>query len=494
MGRGRFLSGCLLVACIAIGSSAGAQDDGSAPSPNAKESVAAALTRQALDARADGDIWGAAGYLEKAVASEPTARRLAELGATYWMGADALYRSGSGRSPGGGQAINNALMDGLRTLNQSLEMEETASALIYLGLVKRYMGRPTEGYRHMERAIEKAPRSPLVLRIFGKENLGGKAYEKAEKLFVRLLVVSPDDAEAHFLLGQARYNIVGKADASGRSLVAALKLDPTLDGPYRYLSGLYLGRGLHVQMLHALDEVIAARPEARRAARLRARTLAEKGEPEKAVQAYEALIESDGADEASRIALAYHLAASRLRRFDEAVPHLMAILDGESSESARGQSTSLLHWMVGDTIRREDFPAALRILDAWCRAEPENGFVWANRGATLRRLGNYAEAARSYESARAARPFDPQVPNDLALVRLAQGKVDRAIVLLNAALEIDADHLDSLENLGILARARGDLEDAARWFRRAYDVALARDLDSRSKFRRYLDLVSTTAR
>ena len=306
--------------------------------------------------------------------------------------------------------------------------------------------------------------------------------------------MAPDDAEAHFGLGRSRYNQLDKLPAAEAALVDTLIRDPEHEGAYAHLRAAYLNRGLYVQMIAALDRVLATHPAAVTARMWRAVTLRDRGDLDEARRAFEALLADAPDAHLVRVRLA-HLLAVDLKRTDEALPHLRRVLEGEAvAEEITEAATTMISVIIQGAITRGEHESALVALDVWKLADPENGLVWANRGTVLRRLGRYAEAARSYESARVLRPFDPSVPNDLALVRLAEGKTEAVKALFREALEIDPDHLDALENLGILARVEGDLEAARRAFRHAFDVAVARDLPDRSRYRRYLDLVSPLGR
>ena len=84
--------------------------------------------------------------------------------------------------------------------------------------------------------------------------------------------------------------------------------------------------------------------------------------------------------------------------------------------------------------------------------------------------GRLLEAERLYKRLAAERPADAMLLSRLGAALAGQGKLVEALAALRRALEIDADLVDALNNIGIVHRLQGRAEAAAEAFNRALAI------------------------
>jgi tetratricopeptide (TPR) repeat protein len=131
-----------------------------------------------------------------------------------------------------------------------------------------------------------------------------------------------------------------------------------------------------------------------------------------------------------------------------------------------------MNGVIGVAVSRardRKFADALVLYREVIAKDPSNGWARLGEPLCLRNLGQYEQAAASYEAGIAALPDDPrlqmQLMNDYALMLDAHGERAKAQDLYEQAL--GGGSADAGENLGIIAyRDRHDLELAARYFAR----------------------------
>lgn len=96
--------------------------------------------------------------------------------------------------------------------------------------------------------------------------------------------------------------------------------------------------------------------------------------------------------------------------------------------------------------------------------------VWFLHGWALRRLGRYEEALQSFETALELNPDHVDTLNERALCLLELGYVHQAQDTWQRALELEPLNVKILSNLGIAYLKAGKNEDAAAYFRSVLDI------------------------
>ncbi len=118
--------------------------------------------------------------------------------------------------------------------------------------------------------------------------------------------------------------------------------------------------------------------------------------------------------------------------------------------------------------------ASVGLFEILARARPKDAQAQNNYANSLRFAGRYDESERAYLATIALFPSEGQLRNDYALLLDVLGRNDEATKVLAEAHELDPANNDSMENLGFLARAKGDRDLALLWFRKAHATLVAR--------------------
>lgn len=222
------------------------------------------------------------------------------------------------------------------------------------------------------------------------------------------------------------------------------------------VSDLLLENGDPGSAVRFFSQRLASEPDnpAYRRALARAQTRA--GALAEAAGGYRRLVESDGATDDDRIALA--LLQIRLDRWTDARDTAAALPAGLDTERAH-----MLTALLADNAHDWETADAAYARAAALSTAPAT--VYNNWGVSLMARGAYAEASRRFETALAAdsRPF--VLKNNLALSRALAGD------FTPPRLDItDAEKAMILHNLGVVAESRGDRAQARRLYAAAVET------------------------
>jgi tetratricopeptide (TPR) repeat protein len=145
-------------------------------------------------------------------------------------------------------------------------------------------------------------------------------------------------------------------------------------------------------------------------------------------------------------------------------------------------AVGLLQTMVSGHVADRTLARAEALTRTILRFRPEDGREWSNLGLFLRDQGRYRESHLAYRTAVRLAPDHAQVLNDAAVVLHYHLRRPReAEELYRRAVELDPATVDALENLGVLAFDRNDLDQAEAWFRKVLHLE-----PQRRKARTYL--------
>jgi tetratricopeptide (TPR) repeat protein len=100
-------------------------------------------------------------------------------------------------------------------------------------------------------------------------------------------------------------------------------------------------------------------------------------------------------------------------------------------------------------------------------ALPETSGNLAALGEALLREGNRPAARRTLEKALRVDRTHPVTLNALAVLHASEGRLDRALTLLDASRKANPDHPLTWLNLGVTWEAKGDRTRAAQCYREA---------------------------
>jgi tetratricopeptide (TPR) repeat protein len=128
-----------------------------------------------------------------------------------------------------------AMLDSAIAINPRL-----ASAHYFMGTALKTLGRYDEALRHLRLATEQYPRDRVVLNQIGRIQFLQRQFDEAIGTFKRVLLVDPEDLQAHYNL-MLCYRGIGDTTQAAReqALYTRFKADESaqaITGPYRLKS------------------------------------------------------------------------------------------------------------------------------------------------------------------------------------------------------------------------------------------------------------------
>lgn len=120
----------------------------------------------------------------------------------------------------------------------------------------------------------------------------------------------------------------------------------------------------------------------------------------------------------------------------------------------------------GKQITNEDDEAAVRYLEGYLKAHPDQTFVRVNYARMLASMKSYLSAREQFRIASEAEPNNPELPFAMGLISSEMGDFQSAQTQLTRALALmPRDRDPVLWNLGQVAVAEGDAVTAEKWYR-----------------------------
>ncbi|MHA1528200.1 MAG: tetratricopeptide repeat protein [Alphaproteobacteria bacterium] len=221
---------------------------------------------------------------------------------------------------------------------------------------------------------------------------------------------------------------------------------------------------------------------------LRAESLANQGEPDKATQFYRAVLEKFPENKS---------AIEGLKSLERPKPNQEQIVLNKSP--TRKQINALIalysqgrlqEALVQGTALAERYPDVplipniLGIVNAIMKRpeeavtnytkalqlEPDYVEAHNNLGITLKALGKHEEAVASYSKALQLQPDNSEAHNNLGIALKALGKHEEAVASHSKALQLQPDNFEAHNNLGIALRALGKHEEAVASYSKALQL------------------------
>jgi len=258
-----------------------------------------------------------------------------------------------------------------------------------------------------------------------------------------ILAVDPDVAEAHLLLGLA-YRVVG-ADMLAEAIAEfrqALALDPTLVAARFHLANAYLDLNRPERAREELDAALARTPGQMPFTTLLAEAERRAGNPARALELARQIPAADNAAAQARYYAA--MALLDLRRRPEAIAELEQLVKAGVSPP---DVTSALGLAYLDEGRHDE---ATTMLTAAAQAAPARPDLRVALARAHRQAGRLAEAEQQLAQAlppganREASEFYETVEADIhletGLVRVAQDRLDDAVIEMGRALDLRPSH------------------------------------------------------
>jgi tetratricopeptide (TPR) repeat protein len=360
-----------------------------------------------------------------------------------WTDSAAAFKRASGRAPTDG-AIG---AEWASSLESGEQFEEAVLA-----------------WRH---TVSAAPDNIEFKRLLGQAQARVSAWQEAEQTLRAAAQGAPLDAPSLFQLGRC-YSALKQEEEALTHLYAALALDPDLRPAREALVDSLYGASSFVDAITELDTLARTKPLEPHQALLKVRCLRANSEPAAAI------LELDRVQHADATVLTI-LRAEILVDLDkaaEAVP-----LATQATENA---PTSLDAWMALGRAREavSELPGAL---DAYRLAHglaPDELAPSLAVGGVQRSAASWLDASDTYEALLGLHPESPEAHLGQALTFKGLNRVHRMRQSLEAALELDPKHVESLCAAAEAREEAGDIDEAFALWRRAVisDVANAEAL------------------
>jgi tetratricopeptide (TPR) repeat protein len=332
------------------------------------------------------------------------------------------------------------------------------SALAHYEYGKFLVGanRPDAAEAEFNYAVQADPNNREARFILASFYLVNKRLDKAEESYKALAELDQNKPEGRSVLGDF-YSAIGRLDeamAIYREVIA--KSPDYMQARYR-VSELMLGRGDLGGAKNEVDNILKHDASDRQAIILKARIGIQAGQPSDLKVAIEDLREVLRQEPNSRAGLFFMAEANfRLGQIDQArvfagdlernypdyLPaKLMQVqinLTTGDAKAALQLATQLQERLAKATPDRDTSPQLL--------AELKAKALIAHGSAALQ-LRDTKTARQDYMASREAAPGNPDIYVNLAVVALAENKVDEAIGFYNNALAIDGAHFEALRGL-----------------------------------------------
>jgi tetratricopeptide (TPR) repeat protein len=381
-------------------------------------------------------------------------------------------------------------------------------ALVCLGLARRAQGK--DPLAALETASRCLPDDAQVHYLLGEALADRGLLERAAESFGRATALRPEFAEAHNDLGHVLLEL-GWADAAIASCQRALALRPRFAAALGNLANAERARGALAAAIAGYRRAIALEPGLAEAHHHLGSALIEAGEPEAAIDCLRRAVELRPDAASSVMQLARALTAAG--RGAEAIPHYERLLAGAPRVEtlheyaallaglgrydasarcyrdalARAPGDARLHSNLGHVLHcLGDFRAAIELCRRAIELDARLPEAHLHLGKSLLALSEVHAAAAAYRAGLAAAADHAALHTALAMAERALGRLDEAEASARRALELDPRAADALALLGNLTGERGHFTEAERLLQqaRAADPDLPEALVGLSRIRK----------
>jgi tetratricopeptide (TPR) repeat protein len=330
--------------------------------------------------------------------------------------------------------------------------------LVCLALARHAQGK--DGLAALEAASRALPDDAQVHYLLGQALEEKGLLARAAAGLARATALRPGFADAHNDLGRVLLEL-GDTDAAIRSCQRALELRPQFAAAIGNLANAERARGALAQAIEGYREVIALEPGLAEAHRNLGSALIDAGEAEAGIDALRRAVELRPGWAAAVTQLARALAARG--RAPEALPDYERLLAHDRCADTLNDYGTLLAGLGRFEAAAECFREALQRAP---RAAPPH----ANLGHVLHCLGDHRAAI---EHSRRAIELDPRLLEGhlhLGNALLAINEIHAAEAAYRAGLDINPQHAPLHTAHAMAERALGRVDDAAASVRRSLAI------------------------
>lgn len=316
--------------------------------------------------------------------------------------------------------------------------------------------RPQEAEAALRKGVEVGPANHDSHFVLASFYLVNRQYDKAEQAYKALAALQGNRPESQAVLADF-YSSINRGDEAVRIYQEVLSKSPDyIQGRYR-LAEILLMRGDSQGANVQIEEALKKDKHDRQALLLRARMRAQAGQPDDLQSAITDLEDVLRQEPNSRTGLYFMAqvnfslgqldkarasAAELERNYPDYLPGKLLQLQLSSAGGDHRGAIAL----AADLLSRLDRTAPDRNNSPQFLAEIREK-THLSRGTAYLQLKNIPAARQDFELARNIAPKDPVVYNRLALVSLAENKVEDAIASFDNALNVDATNFDALNGL-----------------------------------------------
>jgi tetratricopeptide (TPR) repeat protein len=312
----------------------------------------------------------------------------------------------------------------------------------------------------LESASRSRPQDAEAHYLLGQALEDRGQLEKAAESYGRAVALRPDLADAHNDLGAVLLRLK-RTEAAIASCRRALELRPGFAAAIGNLANAERERGALPEAILGYRSVIALEPGLAEAHRNLGSALLEKGDAEAAIASLRRALELRPEFAAAVTQLARALSA--LGRAAEAIPHYERLLRLHPRIEILDEYAALLAGLGR-------YAASASIYGRLLESVPGNARLHANLGHVLHCLGDFRA---SVECCRRALELEPRLPEGylhLGNSLLALNALHEADAAYRSGLEVAPDHAALHTAYAMAARAVGRLADAEKSTRRALEL------------------------
>ena len=393
---------------------------------------APALTLKARLLAADGDIDGAMALLDQVLGRNATDSSagtlkgdLLRLARNDPAAALAAYRQVT-------QANANALQAHVAIMTLLLQQ-----------------GKVEEARTHFAQMKKAAPAHPETLLFEGQLAFNDKEFTKVRQIGERVLKQFPDNVRMLELAGAAEFRLRAYSQAE-QLLGRALKLAPGLPLSRHLLAQTYLRTGQPTKAIEALQPVIDGPSPDGTSLALAGEAWLQMGDAKKSDAAFARAAKVAPAD--NRVRTSAALAQMSQGNNDGAVAQLESIAAGD-----KGTRADLA--LISGRLRQNDLPGALKAIDGLARKIPDDPLADNLRGRVLMLKRDPAAAGQAFEAALKKDPTYYPAVAGMAALELGAGKPDDARKRFEALLQAQPKNHRSLLALADLSARTGAPSD-----------------------------------
>ncbi|HKG62278.1 MAG TPA: tetratricopeptide repeat protein [Pyrinomonadaceae bacterium] len=319
--------------------------------------------------------------------------------------------------------------------------------------------RQPEAEAELRKAVEVGPNDRNARFTLASYYYVKKQLDKAEEAYKALAALQPDKPEGQAMLADF-YSAIGRNDDAVKIYQDILSKSPDyLQGRYR-LAEILLTKGDTQAATAQLDAAFKKDQHDRQALLLRARMKAQRGQADDLKSAIEDLKDVLRQEPNSKMGL-YLMAQANynLGLFDQSRA-FASDLEKNYPEYLPAKLMQLQLTMAGNKVTdyQATIPLATDLLARVDKTAPDRESspqvleeirekALLARGTAQLQLRNLPAARQDYEAAKNIASKDPVVYNSLALVALAENKLQDAISSFEAALNVDGTNFDALNGL-----------------------------------------------